>query len=519
MKQVWLTNTLKKLGVIKSDFDTIFFQNEFAIIKEKSNLVVLLLLTLLTFLAIGFAWGGLEYIKDKMDDPLNNWENIPYTKDNSDDLERLVKRIGDDPTTRQNYSIESVQNFSTNHMFFKNTYGNNTYAWLRTIDFEESEELKNYILLAENRLEAFAIEERELDSLYNSGRGLVVTSDFITRLGYEKPLHQRKVLVEVLDQGQSYFVYLPVLAILKRIPGPDGMTLDFISSPSLYQRYLQNNKMINDGNTELRLVSDLADQDQIQKALSSQLSSNSLEVTKTNFLLNDTKDHFKYEVRYASGQAIEQKEKVVNNLKQQFRKYDFQLYAEWHSSAYEEHEADEYEYASFIFGSFRDIEKFRDSLETEYPSIKISTVRVQQRKNYHLITSLTASLAILLFVFGLISNLSMVISLLRNHLNDNRKNFGTFKAFGLQDNKIVQMYLTIITLFILILILPAVLVGSFIHILFSPLVFDIPLFNFFNWYVLIAVVLFVAILFFQSKAIIQRILSPTPGQLIHDRKL
>ena len=65
--------------MIRSDFELIFFSNEYKALAGNNLRTILALFTILffTFLALGFAIGSLENLEKKMDNPFTNWVALP----------------------------------------------------------------------------------------------------------------------------------------------------------------------------------------------------------------------------------------------------------------------------------------------------------------------------------------------------------------------------------------------------------------------------------------------------------
>ena len=102
-----------------------------------------------------------------------------------------------------------------------------------------------------------------------------------------------------------------------------------------------------------------------------------------------------------------------------------------------------------FFEDFDKIPAFAEYLEREY-NIIINKTDIENKKNITFFNKLINLLAYSLIIFSILSIVFFITNLILSHLKNNKKNMGTLKAFGLNNNSIIITY-SFIT-FVLIII-------------------------------------------------------------------
>jgi hypothetical protein len=115
-------------------------------------------------------------------------------------------------------------------------------------------------------------------------------------------------------------------------------------------------------------------------------------------------------------------------------------------------------------------------------------------------------------------------NILSTHLNNIKKNIGTFKAFGIDIKRIYigMMYIFVLMplFFSLLFAALAGYLGLVYHIInfLSPFAIEKDLyFDLFNSYTLVSILVLAIVNYYSFSVIINRIFKQTPGDLIYDR--
>ena len=153
---------------------------------------------------------------------------------------------------------------------------------------------------------------------------------------------------------------------------------------------------------------------------------------------------------------------------------------------------------------------------------------LESKKNYSFFEHLSQLLSFALIGFSIVSIIFFVINLLLSHINNNKRNLGTLKAFGLANKNIITLYSSITLLLVSISFISAFLLSGFLgQILLDGYVnlkninsenymtnvtfMNRDFWNTFILFVLIPTIVIVARLFTYLYRV-------TPGDLIYERK-
>ena len=82
--------------------------------------------------------------------------------------------------------------------------------------------------------------------------------------------------------------------------------------------------------------------------------------------------------------------------------------------------------------------------------IEIDAGAAKEKKNFNYMAKVTFMISLFLLVFSILTISLFVSNLLKSHLSKIKRNLGTFKAFGLSDGELKNIYIIIMIRFVLI---------------------------------------------------------------------
>ena len=142
--------------------------------KKGSNLWILTLVLVATFMSIAFSEGSIVYLKDKMEDPFTMWIDIPI--DGSSERFKNFKSELDKSEIQQKYGFSDV------HGDREEYYDMQTDKYLRCRHFANIHApLINKILEESNLVRNCIIDSAKLS---DNSLGLFVTVDALKKLGF-----------------------------------------------------------------------------------------------------------------------------------------------------------------------------------------------------------------------------------------------------------------------------------------------------------------------------------------------
>jgi hypothetical protein len=458
---------------INEDFYKLFLVREgkeLAGAKVK-NIIGLFVILLLTFLSIGFGEGGLEYLKIKMDDPFHLWLNIPIRSNSN--IGDVFDESLNNPEIKNHYHINRINQYSVFYSDFYSSSGSKIQVKGRTI--EPSSPLLKKILENDNKVEGIKYEDK--DTYLGAQRvGLIVSKDFLDKLNFGRSYPPFLNLYYPISLGsdKDLNVPLPIVAVVKQLPGYvsiistdqffqeiRGDNHAFNIADSLHQKYLryfvpgkENASEI--AKTLLNLVNShwkgiVKDNFQVQEYRQSYQKGNFIQFDLTPSYLDqgiiaDSLDQFVQNSGYSH--------KGKNSLYRIYN-YDFQSFMS---------EDKQQDYISVEFANVDSISEFSQYVQREL-KLEAEMSQIEAKKNFNFVSILTSIISSFLIIFSILSIVMFLNNLIKSHFERIKKNIGTFKAFGLDNKRLIITYSTISFMFVFfasaIAYLVAYCLGSF----------------------------------------------------------
>ncbi|MGI9161092.1 MAG: ABC transporter permease, partial [Saprospiraceae bacterium] len=193
---------------------------------------------------------------------------------------------------------------------------------------------------------------------------------------------------------------------------------------------------------------------------------------------------------------------------------DFKDNLEW-ECPFNLNELDRSHYVAFNFSRLDRVRPFKNMMKDRF-QIDISMDQVEAKENFSIVSNLTYFISLGLFFFSIISIVLFVNSKLKSHLEDNKANLGTFKAFGLRNFLLVKIYISVIASFLIIAFFIASIPALFFYFINQYGKFSII--TLLDYRIFAAFIfLFLICLFISARTIII-ILRDSPGDLIYGRQ-
>lgn len=538
---------------VHKDFEQLFLDKEGKELEgnNRSNLWILIGMLSLTFLAIAFANGSLDYLNKKMSNPFIKWITISVPATSAGKVYEYKEYLNQ-PDLKQTYGYDTISSYRNFFMTFRYRNSEDTDAGSgRTI--ETSNPLLEEILSSKNGFAGSTFRNRE-------DVGLIVTKDFLKEFGYAT--NEVFVFMEMTqghfdEMDQRYViddkraVPIPVRAVVDNLPGSNKIAF----TPYFYKQrvsYHQQNKSGNPFNP-------LAHEAEIN---TNQLIYylNSTDKEEIKLFIGTVKNFFEEHQLYKNWGAnvfevpndymnngvniqitfmdapedIKVLDKIHKELDESNYLADFKVngnramkYVRFYEYDLRNFEGDiKADYLSINLNSLdkiRDLRKY--ILKTHELEIDIS--KVEALENYNFVTRLTIIISAVLILFSVISICLFVANLLRTHLNKIKMNLGTFKAFGLDNENLQKIYLYMILRMVLlakmISFIGVVLAGyigvgrGILWLLGGKLEAGEYYFQPLSWSMLFSIGLILGFIYWIVQRTSHQILQKTPGDLIYNR--
>jgi ABC-type lipoprotein export system ATPase subunit len=524
LKQDWIP-----FSTIPHDFKHLFYRNETKELLGKKNKHFWLISVILffTFLAIGFSNGSLNYLKDKMEDPFVRSISAPIPTTNRNAF-RTIDLYNTD-SLKQKFNYDTIVGYNKWTAYFQGDLPESPNRGIdgRSIPFDDP--LVNTIIDKDinNAVGNPFIAENDIS--------IVVTRNFVEKLGCSK---EPTFVYRKTREGRA--IPIPIRAIVDKLPGEkiDFMTTQYFysNSNSLGDKFLfaDNKKLYVYAVVDTMKVEEFR---QVSEAFFARY------YEEGGFLEVNTVDVYPYQFSFKSvlylQVSFDYSEEIpiedIDALYAQYRESDeiknfiSENKIEGHEfiQAYfpnqENRITRRYDYISVNFNDLSKVDEFATKF-AEDSEIKLEMSKIEQMKNYNFVSKLTGIMSIILIGFSVVMINIFLSNILSTHLNNIKKNIGTFKAFGID---IKRIYIGMMYVFVLMPLVISLCVAAafgylgavyFIIDILSPFAVEKDLyFDLYNRYTLISIIVMAVVNYYAFSVIIDKIFKQTPGDLIYDR--
>lgn len=539
--------------IIESDSDTNNRYRELFLKKEGrallgagyANLLRLIGILTLTFLAIGFANGSMNYLNLKLNDPFVNWLTINIPSSRSGDMNGILSQLNQSEV-KERYLISSVVSFTKQPLFFyvkdlsKRQIANGRSV---AVSADYIDPIMNDILAEKNLVAGNTGGIRGEKDL-----SLVVTERFMSNLGYrpENPIVYLSVPLVKQDASGFESVMLPigVRAVVKEMPG----TADVVYGEYFIRALNQTNdgpfEIADKKDIKLIIFGDSLLANNVLKGIKEFLSSSTryrdIEPQATNYSKNYDTYRTAYEITIDFFPIPDDHQRLDEIYRDLMASEQMSVYRDQMIRYYNYHGYDgtistpiHYDMISANFQKLDEVRNFGRYMlsahndETHIQAgnaIEVDLAKIREKENFNFLSTIAWIISVLVLVFGFVSVSMFVFNLLRNHLSKIKMNIGTFTAFGLSNKESQSIYFQITLYFILAALAASfvfsILTGAFMErVLSQYFVFEdnVPYFKLFDPFTLISIVGFIITGSTVSWFTIHKMLNKTPGELIYDR--
>ena len=493
-----------------SSFIKVFVYPEFkALVSNKYKLLLLLIVVITSFWAIGFSNAIQFYLKKKMDNPfvrfitvtINNKTNYEELKDDLSRIE-IQNRFNFSPPPSVNTTIQN----------FQSTGLKQPDAYLRAVNTNDP--LYKFLL---NESDIF-LSDNPIDITdEKTSWGIIVTKDYLKKLGYSDLNVGYINYIRPANNKDDDTIPIPVAAVVEQLPDYlNGIVNDKLLM-SMNGGFNDNPLDISLHNTELCffIIGEVSSEE-ILKVIQEKFP-----VENIKELVNESHVQGKRFVFYTD-YPKEDFESIKTLLKnyQVMRVYNFTDKALPPTI-----ESEKPSFITIPFNSLDSVSAFQKYLEENHNNVRIDMNTVEAKSNFNTFDKISNLLGLLLTIFGSVLMISITLNTILNHIEKNKTNLGTLKAFGMSNLSVTIVYTGIAAFLIFSITAIGFVFNKITGSIISNYVAKLGNMNIsqeFNLYVLefnttllLIFVLFPILTVFGF--IYRKLYNKTPGDLIYDR--
>lgn len=489
------------------DQKKILIKNESKILEgpAKLNTFILAGILLLSFIGLGHSVGGLKELRKRMDNPFTKWVNLPIQSSDSKASQDLQKFFTSQ-NIRDSFFIDTIRGYNRDaYTFVSHDEKKMQYKRSRTIDPEE--QLLTEILKPSNVISS-KIKKNLIDEFGQCW--MIVKKESLEQLeeGTNITMLSHLQLRQTWPGDNAFSLYFPIVALVHDLPDH----ADFVISEhldALLDKSIETTNFINiNTTTDWSFMSkEQYNANDLEFLFSDSLKIADIDIDVLSMNGSDLNLHKVYMEQPIS---IEDK---FNLQKKLSTKYPIKPFHEYECNVGESLGIEKAQYLAISFNDLQFVKKFRDFIKNEF-GFEISLNQVEDKENFSLVTKLTLLLAFILFLISMTGVIIFIVNLLIAHFDKIQSNLGTFKAFGLSNEKLLSDY-THITLLFFGRSLGYAIFGVSIY---AAIMYVMKgSFNLLHWSFPVVVVVILGIVYLVIQRIIKNKLSKTPGDLIYNR--
>ena len=410
------------------------FINEIAIPEFKSvvgkgggKIVFLVVILFISMIAMGIANGSLNYLSKKMNDPFVQFVDVYHQFEAKDGKEIFSLSLVQTYLDENPNQISDVFETHTCHKRF----------FTHKFDAKDGTAAVHdgFVLKSDNpfykklKQDGFFTTQNKF---HDESWGIIITEDF----AQERKLKDNQAYINIWAMGQTLPV--PINARVKSLRDNKSFILTDKLFGLLYSQKERIPEMISDSiqiyeNWFIPSVTEVPQEFQELGFKKVKTNSNSSISYVEGILIN----------RPIENRIIDSdfNEKILKFNAQ--KAYDYDVLAMGLSS--KENRKDrlgEPEMYTLLFNNQDDVLKFNEWYKNTC-GFSIEESKIEAKRNFGFFNHLSTLLSLALIAFSIISIVFFVINLLLAHINKNKRNLGTLKAFGLPNKNIVSLYSSI----------------------------------------------------------------------------
>jgi hypothetical protein len=490
-------------------FIKVFIRPEFyALTSNKWRLLLLLLIVTTAFWGIGFSSAIQLYLKKKMDNPFVRFVTLTITREA--DYEALQKDLNS-VANQNHYGFNKTTEIYSSIPNFQSTSTKQPDAYIRSVNKEDP--LYQFLM----NESGVVISNSAIDITQNeTSWGIIVTEAYLQKLGYTDL--NVSYINYIYPGTEDQYVPIPVAAVVKQLPDYFNGIVSENLLMAINGGFQDNPLDISLHKSELCIfVQTDKSSNEIQQEIQTSISDLS-----SNIELLPNECHLKG-VRVLI--PTDQPEVVFEAINNKLKNYNIIRTYYFADKPMPSADLGKPGFLSIPFTILDSVPAFQKHIEGNHNHVRIDMNTIESKNNFNFFDKVSNLLSVLLTVFGSILMIAITLNTVLNHIDKNKTNLGTLKAFGMSNISVTAVYTSISGLLILLVTISgfifANLIGEFVSYKVSSInnmVVDAGTSLFVLNINLGLIMTFLLIpIFIISVFIYFKLHKKTPGDLIYDR--
>ena len=489
-------------------FIKVFIIPEFrALTSNKWKLLLLLVVIITSFWGIGFSSAIQFYLKKKMDNPFVRFITVTVTREAN--LENLTKDLSKSENQKY-YRFNQYTEIYTSIPNFQSTGIKQPDAYVRAVNKDDS--LFHFLFNESDVM----ISHTPIDITNNeTSWGIIVTEDYLRKLGYDDLNVSYINYIKPYSVDKDLIVPIPVAAVVKQLPDYlNGIVSDKLLM-AINGGFEENPLDLTLHKSELCFFIASNEIDVLKEKINTEYSDSDIKFLENECQVNGLRCLLQTDNPDYEFEQIKSKFKNDSII----RTYNF------NDKVMPSIELGKPSYLSIPFNSLDSIPAFQKYIEENHNHVRIDMNTVEAKNNFNFFDKISNLLSVLLTLFGSVLLITITLNTVLNHIDQNKTNLGTLKAFGMSNLSVTLVYTSISAMLIFIITsigyITSLLLGNLIANLVAGFkgmsvdpgtdlfILNIDAFLIFNFLILPVITVSIFIYF--------KLFRKTPGDLIYER--
>jgi len=488
-----------------------------SILKRIWLLLFLLIVVIAALWSIGFSNGTLSFLKAKMDNPFIKFVSVvlPHNFDDKNDYKGDL----DNSKNKQQFGYSNYNLIPTYYPNFKGINEKEPAGYMRMINTDD--EIYKFIMSDSNMLLT-----PNAVSLNNTTWSCIVTESYLKKLGYEDFTQIPFINYILPGNNDTSNIYVPIAiaAIVKQLPDNHDLFVGENLFFSIRGDFEGDNPLDITNIGHKNYVTAFIQTDEDEETIKSKLKELGI---LDYYVISNVKPSYVNGIVIKSTIMNSNTADDFNLLKLKLNKYKVLRYYDFSAATGSSSIKPDIDPDKLIinFSSLDSVRSFQAYL-LEKHKLKIDLNTVEAKENFNFFDKISSILSLILSSFSILLIIYVITSMMFEHIEKNKKNLGTLKAFGLSNSSITILYSMIALVVIFIIFIIGYLITQLLGGMISNYVlhmyqlniandssifilnFDIKLVCWFILFPLVSTALFLTL----------KLRNKTPGDLIYERE-
>ena len=315
-----MSKNINRFFSLKSDFEKLFFENEFSTLKGKKNSNIKWLSTMffMTILSLAIAIGGYNYLSKKMEDPFTNWVNLQITYEDQKVFDEIQSHYSQD-SLRKRYLIDTISPYKiiTESAIVN---GKQRLFKYRTLDSEDKifDKIVNEDANIVYKTPDFA------ERITKNHFWIVISKNTADILSYD-PTLGKPMKMAYVKTDTTRIVYLDIVAVVNNLPDE----CNYIATGKLQEILAgKDEEVFNSGeNAYLKFILPINDEAFVKAAIESHLKYSVNTCAIESFRQYENKEAFLYKLNFKESDVNFQKitDSIALQVREVFKDKGFQF--------------------------------------------------------------------------------------------------------------------------------------------------------------------------------------------------